>query len=94
VKYLEKADTILKNITESNKIDDAGNKYSENSNTAVVVISGNEGQLGIIVHTNNLLKAMLGYTRAELTDRNVAAIMPKIYADTHHAVLSRYIAAS
>jgi PAS domain S-box-containing protein len=71
-----------------------GDKYSENSQTALVVISGNEGEIGTIVHTNNLIKNLLGYKRAELLDRNVSIIMPKIFGDGHNAILSRFISAS
>lgn len=94
VKYLEKAESILKNIKESNKIDDASTKYIENAATSVVVISGDEGRLGIVVHTNNLVRDLIGYRRAELQERNVSLIMPKIYAEHHHIVLNRYIASS
>ena len=58
------------------------------------MITGNEGELGNITHTNNLIRHLLGYKRTELLDRNVDVIMPKIYADNHIATLSRYIAAS
>lgn len=94
VKYLEKAESILKNIKESNKIDDVSNKYAENAPTSVVVISGDEGCLGNVVHTNNLVRDLIGYRRAELQERNVSLIMPKIYAEHHNTVLNRYIASS
>ncbi len=50
--------------------------------------------MGIVVHTNYQVKNLIGYKRGDLIDRNVSGIMPKIYAETHNAVLSRYIAAS
>ena len=46
------------------------------------------------MHTNYQVKNLIGYKRGDLIDRNVSGIMPKIYAETHNAVLSRYIAAS
>lgn len=58
------------------------------------MISGNEGELGVVVHTNNLVKNLIGYTRGELLGQNVGGIMPKVYAENHNAVLNRYILAS
>lgn len=60
----------------------------------MVVISGDEGRLGNVVHTNNLVRDLFGYRRSELLERNVNIIMPKIFAEHHNAVLQRYIASS
>jgi PAS domain S-box-containing protein len=94
VKHLEKAEVILKNIKESSKIDETGVKYEENANTAVLIISGDDAKLGMVVHTNNLVKDLIGYQRTELLDRNIASIMPKIYGEHHNAVLRRYVNSS
>jgi PAS domain S-box-containing protein len=32
----------------------------------VIVISGDDGRLGIIVHTNNSVRSLIGYKRSEL----------------------------
>ena len=94
MKFIDKADTILKNVKESTKIDDVASKYDENSNTAVIIISGDDGKTGIVEHTNNLVKDLLGYHRSELLDRNVSTIMPKIYGEYHDEVLKRYLGSS
>ena len=59
-----------------------------------MIISGDEGKIGIVVHTNNIVKDLIGYRRSELLEKNVAAIMPKIYGETHDSVLERYIGSS
>ena len=65
-KYIEKAETIVKNIQASSKIDGESSKYEENSDTSVVIISGDEDRMGTVVHTNNLIKDLIGYHREEL----------------------------
>lgn len=83
-KYLEKAEQILKNLKESTKIDDSNEKYNDNAETTIIIISGNEKELGTIVQTNNFVHKSLGYYRRELISQNVALIMPKIFADFHN----------
>ena len=94
VKYIEKAELIFKNIKESTKIDEAGTKYEENANTAVVVISGDDGRIGTVLHTNNLVRDLIGYKRSEIIEKNVSTIMPKIYGEVHDKVLQRYASSS
>lgn len=55
-KLLEKGETILKNMKESSKINGKNDKYSENSKTTIIIISGNEKEMGKIVQTNNFIK--------------------------------------
>ncbi len=40
-KLLEKGETILKNLKESSKINDKNEKYSENAETCIIIISCN-----------------------------------------------------
>jgi PAS domain S-box-containing protein len=91
---LEKAESIFKNLKESSKIDETGNKYNDNAETSIVIISGTDDNLGTVVHTNNFVLKLLGYKRSELIGVNVAGIMPKVFGETHNTVLSKYLESS
>lgn len=94
VRFLEKASVILKNIAESTQFNCKTDKYSDNAHTAIVIISGNEDELGKIVQTNNFIKESVGYQRRQLIGQNVSILMPKIFSDHHNNVLSRYLQTS
>jgi PAS domain S-box-containing protein len=55
-----------------------------------VAISAEGERLGIMVHTNNLMREYLGYSRAEVLGHNVKMIMPLIFGEKHDYVLKKY----
>ena len=94
MRYIDKANVILKNIGESSQFNTKVDKYSDNAHTSIVIISGDESRLGIIVQTNNYIKDAVGYHREELIGENVSILQPKIFAESHNQVLTRYLTTS
>jgi PAS domain S-box-containing protein len=65
-------------------------KIDENSETAIITISGNFRQIGTITNSNNQISNLLGYNKSEVIGEKIETIMPKIFADSHDDLLLRY----
>lgn len=80
LKILDRADSIRRNLSTSKHVaDEKKMKYGDNSQTAILVISGNEQELGCVKNVNNQVKTLLGWSRKELLGQNVAKVMPKVF---------------
>lgn len=64
--------------------------FGENTASAIIIISANSGQVGIIAHTNEEIENLLGYKRKELLKKNVKDIIPKALGLGHDFLITRY----
>jgi len=70
--------------------DESDNKYGADSNTAVIILSGNRQNIGTIVNANHEIGQILGYHKNELVGENISAIMPEIMGIHHNVYLESY----
>ncbi len=70
--------------------DEADTKYGADSNTAVIILSGNRKNIGTIVNANHEIGKLLGYQKNELVGENIAVIMPEIMGAHHNLYLENY----
>ncbi len=70
--------------------DEADAKYGADSNTAVIILSGNRQNIGTIVNANHEICQILGYHKNELVGENISAIMPEIMGTYHNVYLESY----
>lgn len=90
VKLLEKTDYILQSGQYStSKVASAG--FLDIKNTAIVSISGNFDNLCQIRNVNNQITNITGYATNQLLGFNVNKMIPKIIADRHNFVVSRFL---
>lgn len=71
-------------------MDDIDNKYGSNSNTAVIIISGNRSNLGIIMNANHEIYQILGFSKQDLIGENISFIMPDLIGAHHNSFLHSY----
>ena len=70
--------------------DENMSKLDENSDTAIITISGNFRQIGIITNSNSHINQLLGYNKLDIVGEKIETIMPKIFADSHDDLLLKY----
>ena len=70
--------------------DEADSKYGAQSNTAVIILSGNRQNIGTIVNANHEIGQILGYHKNELVGENISALMPEIFGMYHNVYLENY----
>jgi PAS domain S-box-containing protein len=88
-RILEKADKVSRQISQRQAGEDL-TKLDENSETAIITISGNFRQIGTITNSNNQISNLLGYNKSEVIGEKIETIMPKIFADSHDDLLFKY----
>ena len=71
-------------------LDDIDMRYGSNSNAAVILISGNRQNLGIVVNANHELYQILGFAKNELIGENISFIMPSLIGSHHNTFLEMY----
>jgi len=69
-------------------------KYGENSNTCVIIISGNVNNRGIVTSCNNEITRVLGFSKNDIIDQNIKRIMPQVYSDLHDDFVKNYLETS
>ncbi|KAL4478284.1 hypothetical protein ABPG72_016596 [Tetrahymena utriculariae] len=89
VKYAKNSQSVNKQFVDQDRL-----KYGENSNTAILTVSGNYGQIGIVTNLNNELTRILGWSKADVIEQNISRIMPKVYADLHDKFMEHYLETS
>lgn len=88
----ENIKTIQKNLNANkNFLDEDRLKYGENSQTGIIVISGNLHNLGVVQHCNTQVSNIIGYYMSDLIGQNINRIMPKVVGDHHDEVLRSYL---
>jgi PAS domain S-box-containing protein len=88
-RILEKAEKVSRQINQRQAGEDL-TKMDENSDTAIITISGNFRQIGVITNSNNQITNLLGYNKSEVIGEKIETIMPKIFADSHDDLLLKY----
>lgn len=66
-------------------------KYGDNAVSAVVVVSGERKDIGIIKHCTTKVSEVCGYTAHQLLGQNVNVLMPKFIGNMHDDVLRNYL---
>ncbi|EAR98621.2 PAS domain S-box protein (macronuclear) [Tetrahymena thermophila SB210] len=89
VKYAKNSQSVNKQFVDQDRL-----KYGENSNTAILTVSGNYGQIGTVTNLNNELTRILGWSKADVIEQNISRIMPKVYADLHDKFMEHYLETS
>ena len=64
-------------------------KLGSNSSTAVVIISANINDAGIVKSVNHELHEILGYDRNMVLNQNITALMPSLFSHTHSAAITQ-----
>ncbi|TPX34725.1 hypothetical protein SmJEL517_g02736 [Synchytrium microbalum] len=58
---------------------------------AVIGISGDASNLGIIMHANPMALKVFGYKKSELIGKNINVIVPSPFSESHDMFLTRYL---
>ena len=66
-------------------------KYGDNSVSAVVVISGERKNIGVIKHSTSKVSEIIGYKPHQLIGQNINILMPKFIGNMHDDVLRNYL---
>ena len=66
-------------------------KYGDNSISAVIIISGERSNIGIIKHCNWKIGEIIGYAPHQLLGQNINVLMPKFIGNMHDDVLRNYL---
>lgn len=88
-RILERAEKVSRQLNQRQAGEEI-TKIDENSETAIITISGNFRQIGIITNSNNQISNLLGYNKSEVIGEKIETIMPKIFADNHDDLLLKY----
>jgi ABC-type transport system involved in cytochrome c biogenesis permease subunit len=87
--YVDKSSAVNKQFIDNDHL-----KYGENSNTCILTVSGNLGNLGIIKNVNNEITRILGYSKTELLGQNIIYIMPRFLSEIHDGFMRNYFESS
>ncbi len=66
-------------------------KYNENANTGVIIISGERKNIGVVKYSNRRVYELIGYSRSNLLGQNINVVMPRFIANLHDDVLRNYL---
>ena len=89
-RILERSDKVQRQANQRQAADDLS-KLDENSDTAIVTISGNYRKIGMITNSNSQITQLLGYNKVDIIGEKIETIMPKIFADSHDRLLFKYL---
>lgn len=64
--------------------------FGENTASAIVILSANVKKVGTVMHCNEEVENLLGYTRKELIGKNVTEIIPPALGKGHDFLINRY----
>ncbi|KAJ3379413.1 hypothetical protein HDU84_006705, partial [Entophlyctis sp. JEL0112] len=84
-------------ITEKDQVDiegSVGSKLGMNlsaEDNAIIKISGERGNLGIITATNDNFNKLFGYCQGEIVGRNINMIVPSPFSELHDGFLRKYL---
>jgi PAS domain S-box-containing protein len=65
--------------------------FGENSGAGVVIVEATASSFGTIIHTNEELEHVLGYSRSDLLEKNVNFVMPPLISRNHSAIFQNYL---
>lgn len=83
--YAEKTISLDKNFFENDRM-----KYSENSKTCIITISGNIHSLGKVLNCNTESLNILEYSHTEIIGHSINQIIPNVLAEIHDELMRRY----
>jgi hypothetical protein len=69
-------------------------KYGDNAISAVVIISGEKKDVGVIKHCNSKIKDLCGHIPHKLLGQNVSILMPKFIGNMHDYSVRNYMESS
>ncbi|KAJ3341336.1 hypothetical protein HDU83_006673 [Entophlyctis luteolus] len=84
-------------VTEKDQLDiegSVGSKLGMNlsaEDNAIIKISGERGNLGIITATNDNFNKLFGYCQGEIVGRNINMIVPSPFSELHDGFLRKYL---
>jgi len=90
-KAFEKLDHETTTLITKHQIDTHELGYIEEDQDRFVIISASHKTMGIMTDIGSAISEKLGYTKAELLNRNVSVLMPKIFAEVHDQLLTAYL---
>jgi len=64
--------------------------FEENSDSAVIIVSGVLDKLGIVLYSNILLNSIVGYDKSELIGTSINKIIPKPISDIHNNLILNF----
>ncbi len=65
--------------------------FGENTASGIIMISANAQEIGRIIHANEEIEYLLGYTKNELIGVNVSIFLPFIFRSKHEALIQSYL---
>ena len=69
-------------------------RFGENSNSCIIICSGNFDQMGEVLQVNQEITRILEYQKSDIVGQNISLIMPKIYAEKHDKFMANYFETS
>jgi len=63
----------------------------EDDHGRFIIINGSYKKMGTITDVGSTISEMFGYSKAELMNRNVSSMMPRIFAEVHDRLLSGFL---
>ena len=61
------------------------------TNSATIILSANSRTIGRILSVSNSISSLLDYNKAQIVDREISILMPKIYSKNHKFYLREYV---
>jgi len=90
-KAFEKLENETAVLITRQQLDTCDMRHLEEDQGRFIIINGNYKNMGIITDLGPSIPEMFGYSKAELINRNVNVLMPKIFAEVHDRLLSGYL---
>ena len=90
-KAFEKLDNETTTLMTKHQIDTYALRYIEEDQDRFVIVSGNHKNMGIITDIGTNIPKMFGYSKAELLNRNISVLMPRVFAEVHDQLLKAYL---
>lgn len=77
----------MKKNLKKQKYEESFEILEENNNPALVQVTGNYNNMGIIKRVNSELTVITGYKKDDLIGQSLSIIQPKCISDTHGYIL-------
>lgn len=71
-------------------LDNLEQKFGGSGNAAILLMSGNKSNLGVIQNTNHELYEILGYDKKDIMGQNINMIMPSLIGDYHNKIIQHF----
>jgi len=87
--WIAKAEDVVKQQRDS-WVKHSG-EITKSSETAILVINGNIGAVGIVERANEHVKTQLGFDVNDLVGRNISRVMPKVIGEVHDNFMMHHV---